>query len=42
MLYEVITTVAKIVGDAIHILFGAPASQPDHAQRADAVSYNFV
>lgn len=27
-------TVAKIVGDAIHILFGAPASQPDHAQRA--------
>jgi adenylate cyclase len=26
--------VAKIVGDAIHILFGAPASQPDHAQRA--------
>src|SRR5215208_815317 len=29
-------TVAKIVGDAIHVLFGAPAEQPDHANRAVA------
>ena len=27
-------TVAKIVGDALHVLFGAPAEQPDHATRA--------
>ena len=27
-------TVAKIVGDALHILFGAPGEQPDHATRA--------
>src|SRR6516164_7420354 len=27
-------TVAKIVGDALHILFGAPGEQPDHADRA--------
>jgi adenylate cyclase len=29
-------TVAKIVGDAMHILFGAPGEQPDHAARAVA------
>ena len=27
-------TVAKIVGDAMHILFGAPSEQPGHATRA--------
>src|ERR1700759_4161703 len=29
-------TVAKIVGDAIHVLFGAPGDQPDHATRGVA------
>jgi adenylate cyclase len=29
-------TVAKIVGDALHILFGAPGEQPDHGDRAVA------
>jgi adenylate cyclase len=29
-------TVAKIVGDALHILFGAPGEQHDHAARAVA------
>jgi adenylate cyclase len=29
-------TVAKIVGDALHVLFGVPGEQPDHAARAVA------
>ena len=29
-------TVARIVGDALHVLFGAPGEQPDHAARAVA------
>jgi adenylate cyclase len=29
-------TVIKIIGDAMHVLFGAPAEQPDHAARAVA------
>ena len=28
-------TVAKIIGDAIHVLFGAPADQPDAARARD-------
>ena len=42
-------TVVKIVGDALHVLFGAPADQPDHAAHAvacalelDARSHSFV
>jgi adenylate cyclase len=31
-------TVAKIVGDALHVLFGAPGEQPDHADRAVSCS----
>jgi adenylate cyclase len=31
-------TVTKIVGDALHILFGAPGEQPDHADRAVSCS----
>jgi adenylate cyclase len=27
-------TVAKVMGDALHVLFGAPAPQEDHAERA--------
>src|SRR5207342_370496 len=27
-------TVAKIIGDALHVLFGAPGEQSDHAVRA--------
>jgi adenylate cyclase len=27
-------TVAKIIGDALHVLFGAPGDQPDHSTRA--------
>src|SRR5712691_967154 len=29
-------TVVKIIGDAMHVLFGAPAEQQDHASRAVA------
>jgi adenylate cyclase len=29
-------TVAKIIGDSIHVLFGAPSEQPDHATRSVA------
>jgi adenylate cyclase len=27
-------TVGKIIGDAVHVMFGAPGEQPDHAVRA--------
>jgi adenylate cyclase len=31
-------TVAKIIGDALHVLFGAPGEQADHADRAVSCS----
>src|SRR4051812_11328695 len=34
LVFEHDGTVAKIVGDALHVLFGAPGEQPDHADRA--------
>ncbi|MBP0115320.1 MULTISPECIES: adenylate/guanylate cyclase domain-containing protein [Bradyrhizobium] len=33
-------TVAKIIGDAIQVLFNAPGDQPDYARRAIACSHN--
>jgi class 3 adenylate cyclase len=33
-------TVAKIIGDAIHVLFNAPGDQPDFATRAIACAYD--
>ena len=33
-------TVAKIIGDAIHILFNAPGDQPDYATRAIACAHD--
>ncbi len=36
LVFEHDGTVAKIVGDALHVLFGAPGEQPDHASRAVA------
>ncbi|RXG83720.1 adenylate/guanylate cyclase domain-containing protein [Bradyrhizobium zhanjiangense] len=33
-------TVAKVMGDAIHILFNAPEDQPDHATRAIACAHD--
>ncbi len=36
LVFEHDGTVAKIVGDALHVLFGAPGEQPDHAARAVA------
>ena len=34
LVFEQDGTVAKIVGDALHVLFSAPREQPDHAARA--------
>jgi class 3 adenylate cyclase len=33
-------TVAKIIGDAVHILFNAPGDQPDYATRAIACAHD--
>jgi class 3 adenylate cyclase len=33
-------TVAKIIGDAIHVLFNAPGDQPDYASRAIASAHD--
>jgi len=33
-------TVAKIIGDSIHILFNAPGDQPDYAKRAIACAHD--
>jgi len=33
-------TVAKIIGDAIHVLFNAPGDQPDYASRAIACAHD--
>jgi class 3 adenylate cyclase len=33
-------TVTKIVGDAVHVLFGAPGDQPDRAVRAVACAFD--
>jgi len=33
-------TVAKIIGDAIHVLFNAPGDQPDYASRAVACAHD--
>jgi class 3 adenylate cyclase len=33
-------TVAKVIGDAIHILFNAPGAQPDYATRAVACAHD--
>jgi class 3 adenylate cyclase len=33
-------TVAKIIGDAIHVLFNAPGDQPDYATRAVACTHD--
>ena len=33
-------TVAKIIGDAIHVLFNAPGEQPDYATRAVACAHD--
>lgn len=32
-------TVAKVIGDAIHVLFNAPGDQPDHAARGIACAH---
>ena len=33
-------TVAKVIGDAVHVLFNAPGDQPDYATRAIACAHN--